>query len=99
MKALATGKGIGAPAFWELPNSEDGGGPAGVVEAAASEFGGGAAGVVDGLENPCLLSLWGFGDLVLGVDGGLVESGTWNMASTWNDHVPAGGTLCLYDLD
>lgn len=60
----------------ELPKTDEGGGPAGVNEPA--DDGGGPAGVVEGLDAPkgnCVtLSL----ELLLGVDGGLEDNGTWN---------------------
>jgi len=59
----------------ELPKTEDGGGPAGVKELEVNEVGGGPAGVVDGLFAPCLCEP--------GVEGGVEESGTWNIVDVW----------------
>lgn len=61
-----------------LPKTDEGGGPAGVVEAAVKEVGGGPDGVVEMCEaankfEDCFL------ERVSGVEGGLEESGTVNI--------------------
>lgn len=55
----------------ELPNADEGGGPAGVKDLA--EEGGGPAGVVEGFAPNAKILL----DLLSGVEGGLEEYGTW----------------------
>jgi hypothetical protein len=60
----------------ELPNTDEGGGPAGVKEPA--DDGGGPAGVVEGLDTPKGNCLAPSLELLSGVDGGLEDSGTWN---------------------
>lgn len=90
LSPFVPGYGIGILAFWELLNRDEGGGPAGVVEAAATDVGGSAAGVVDGLEKENPFKLGARRGLVSGVDGGLRESGTWNIARSGATHTLAG---------
>ena len=58
----------------ELPNTDGGGGPAGVNEPA--DDGGGPAGVVEGLDAPKENCLAPSLKVLSGVDGGLEDSGT-----------------------